>query len=283
MRTSFSPVLKAVAASAAVSGSVFASIWLLAIKPEGPQAPRAAAGASSTVVHASLPTKQTAVEHGTVLARAALPPTFTQARVGLRPSGPRAHTTRNAVPRVRPVSGTLVTQPASPTPPAEPPTPTPAPKPTSPASTAPPTPVPAPAQAPIAPISGQSDGSGSGSSGLAVVSSVPNSTSAASKKSKRTGPTALVTSRGGGKGKTTKPTDQKKPEDVASVKQPDGNHSDGKQSDSKQSDGKQSNGKQGGDKPGQDPNASHGNGQSDKTKGDSTANGKGKDKGKDKP
>jgi hypothetical protein len=271
MRSSFSPVLRAVAASAAVSGSIVASIWLLAVKPEGPQAPRVAAGASSTVVHASLPTKQTAVEHGTVLARAALPPTFTQARVGLRPSGSRAHTTRNAVPRIRPVSGTLVTQPASPTPPAEPPTPTPAPKPTSPASTAPPTPVPAPAQAPIAPISGQSDGSGSGSSSLAVVSSVPNSTSAASKKGKRTGPTALVTSRGGGKGKTTKPTGQKKPEDVSSVKQPNGKQSDGKQSDGKQSDGKQSDGK-----PAQDPNASHGNGQSDKTKGHSTANGKGK-------
>jgi hypothetical protein len=277
MRTSFSPVLKAVAASAAVSGSVFASIWLLAIKPEGPQAPRAAAGASSTVVHASLPTKQTAVEHRTVLVRPALPPTFTHARVGLRPPGPRAHTTRNAVPRIPPVSGTLVTQPASPTPPAEPPPPTPAPNPTSPASTpAPtpplaPTPTPAPAHDPVAPISGQPDGSGSGSAGPAVVTSAQTSTSAASKGGKRTGPAAPVTSRGGGKGKTTKPTGPKKAEDLPSGKQPDVTQPDSKQTDGKQSDGK----------PADDPNPSQGNGQSDKAKGHSTANGKGK--GKDTP
>ena len=109
-----------------------------------------------------------------------------------------------------------------------------------------------------------------------MVTSAQTSTSAASKGGKRTGPAAPVTSRGGGKGKTTKPTGPKKAEDLPSGKQPDVTQPDGKQTDGKQTDGKQTDGKQSDGKPADDPNPSQGNGQSDKAKGHSTANGKGK-------
>ena len=200
MRASFTRVLKAVAASAAVSGSVFASIWLLAVKPEGPQAPRAAAGASSTVVHARHCRPGTTAVDPEQSALAALP-SFTLARVGLGPS--RATCPHNQERR----AAASLRSPAHSSPSPRPRAACQAPIPRTGSEAHVPRADAAPV--PLRPRSPShrprvSRRSGSGSSGPAVVSSAPKSTSAASRRGK-----APVTSRGGGKGKTTKPTGPK--------------------------------------------------------------------------
>ena len=110
MRVSFTRVLRAVAALAAVSGSVFASFWLVAIKPEPSKAPRVAAGSSSTIVHASLPAR-----HARAAPRSALVVvTSAVERVAAGRARSRSRATRKAVThQVAPASRAGATKPAA--------------------------------------------------------------------------------------------------------------------------------------------------------------------------
>jgi hypothetical protein len=221
MRPSFSRVLRAVPASAAVSGSIFASVWLLAINQEHSQVPQAAAGTSSTVVRASLPSTRTTVEHRPVLARAGAPSLAT-ANARSHPSSLRARAALRAVPRqVAPGSGAH------------------APAPTSSAGASPaPAPTPAP---PLAPAAAAAQSEGPAASESAVVSSRRKS-AAAPKGDKGSRPTQRVTSV---RANTSKPSGGKKAEPGQSDKQAAGTQTtDTKQADSKQADSKQATGKQ---------------------------------------
>jgi hypothetical protein len=219
MRPSFSRVLRAVPASAALSGSVFASVWLLAINQEHSQVPQAAAGTSSTVVHASLATTPTTVEHHPVLAKAG-GPSFATTRARSHPSSVRARAALRAVPRqAAPGSGGH------------------APAPTSSAGASP-APAP-PASPPPAAAAAQSEGPAASES--AAVSSGRKS-AAASKGDKGSRPTQRVTSV---RANTSKPSGGKKAEPGQSDKQAAGTQTtDTKQADSKQADSKQADSKQ---------------------------------------
>jgi hypothetical protein len=270
MRPSFSRMLRAVPAAAAVSGSVFASVWLLAINPERSQVPRAAAGASTKVVHASLPgAKRPAVEQRSVLARAraGTPGSTTPARSG--PSPAHARIAQKAVLRVVPGSGAHLPGPA----PSAPASPAPAPA---------PTPV-SPAGAP--PVAPSVDPGGSASSGSAEVSAARNSASAPQKGDKRTRHTQPTTAL---RAATSKPSGAKKAEPGQTNKQAAGKqivgtktdakqtdtkeaeskHADSKQADSKQADTKQADTKQADTKQADTKQAD--GGQSDATKGKRT-------------
>jgi hypothetical protein len=228
MRSSFSRVLRAVPATAAVSGSVFASVWLLAINSGHAQVPRAAAGASSTVVHATLPrTHRAAVQRALSTKTGAGTPAIVTARARSAPSSTRVGTSPKGVVRqVAPSSGANAPAPhgsSAPTPPTS------TPKPVSPAS------VPSPPPPP------STDPGGSVSFGVAVAPSTRTSSSPTPTGNKRTRSTqrAAAVRTQPSRLSGTKKAEPGQPHKQAAANQTDGKQTNGKQSATKQTDGKQ--------------------------------------------